>query len=189
MKKVIGQLTVVIFLILFAASARAALYNVSAISNSLTGGAGSATINLTEGQAFTVTADPNDIWSSGPIPRWSNADGLIRNLYATGTDESGQVSGTLIGQNWGFYAQGLFSAPYGSLVGRIGTGSFFLIGTTYSGSASTTGTLSLYYWDSNNGDNLGNIVADVSAVPIPGALLLFGPGLAGLAILRKRLKK
>jgi hypothetical protein len=188
-KKVIGQLTVVVFLILFAASARAALYNVSAHDNSSTGGVGLATISLTEGQAFTVTANPSDIWNAGDLPRWSNADGLIGNLYATGSDVSGQPFGTLIGQNYGLYTPGSFSAPYGSLVGQIGSGSFFLIGTNYSGFASTTGTLSLYYWDSNNSDNTENIFANVSAVPIPGALLLFGPGLAGLAILRKRLKK
>jgi hypothetical protein len=145
---------------------------------------GLATIVLQAGQTFTITADSDDLWSAGPLPRWSNADGLVGNLLATGTDESGAAAGTLIGQNWGSY--GAFA--YGTLVGRIGNGSFFSVGTNYQGVASQTGMLSLFYWDSNSGDNSGYITAHINAVPEPAsvALLLGGLAVVGFAARRRK---
>ena len=185
MKKVIGLLLVSALLTMITASSFAALYDVSAMENSYTGGSGAATISLTAGQPFTVTVDPSDLWNAGPLPRWSNADGLVNNLYATGSDESGQPFGLLIGQNYGTYSTSDLSAPYGTLVGRIDSGSYFQIGTSYSGSASASGTLYLYYWDNNSSDNTEKIAANV--VPIPSALLLLGSGLIGFIGLRRRL--
>lgn len=59
--------------------------------------------------------------------------------------------------------------------------------TSYSGTASSAGTLKLFYFDSNNIDNSGSIVANVTAVPEPEsyAMLLAGLGLMG-AIARRR---
>ena len=78
-----------------------------------------STIALVAGQSFTVTADVNDLWSVGPLPRWSNADGLVGNRFATGTDESGEVAGTLIGQAFGNTADNGLSAPFGALAATI----------------------------------------------------------------------
>ena len=164
-------------------------YDVYAMANSSSGGTGLATISLTAGQGFTVAVNPSDLWNAGALPRWSNANGLTGVLYATGSDASGQPTGTLIGTNYGTYSQGNLSVPYGSLVGQIGSGDYFLIGTNFTGKATTSGTLNLYYWDSNNGDNSGHITAYVSATPLPSALLLLGPGLAGLGLLRKKFAK
>lgn len=55
---------------------------------------------LTAGQPvpFRVSVNPANLWNAGPLPRWSNADGLVGDLYATGTDDSLQPVGTHIGE-------------------------------------------------------------------------------------------
>jgi hypothetical protein len=177
---------------LIAGAASAADFTVSAFANSSSGsGVGLPTVNLTSGELFTVTVDPNDLWSAGALPRWSNANGLTGNRFATGTDESGEPAGTLIGADFGLNTQGGLSAPFGSLVGEIG-GVFRLLGTNFSGSAWNTGTLTLFYWDSNNADNTGSVLASVNTdapgVPEPAswALMISGFGLAGAMLRRRR---
>ena len=73
---------------------RAAAVIVDALLNSSSGGSG-ATAVLTAGEHFSVTVSPTDLWNAGALPRWSNADGLTHNLFATGTDESGQPGAIL----------------------------------------------------------------------------------------------
>jgi len=159
--------------------AQAATFDVYASANSSSGGTGLNTVSLLAGQSFSVTVSPTDLWNAGPLPRWSNADGLTGNLLATGTDESGQAAGTLIGQNFGMYSQGGLSAAFGTLVGQIGSGNFFVVGTNYSGVAASTGVLKLFYWDSNRGDNSQFVTATVTAVPEAGQVSM---ALAGLAV-------
>jgi hypothetical protein len=163
-------------------SAHAVTINVFAEANSSSGGTGALTgISLTFGQAFTVSAELTDLWNAGPLPRWSNADGLIAPLVATGSDDSGEAAGTPIGSIFALYTQAGFTAPYGSLVGEIGgSGIFFLIGTNFSNTANATGQLALYYWDSNNSDNSGSIAATISASAVPGPIV--GAGLPGVVM-------
>lgn len=168
--------------------AHAAPYLVDAKVNSSSGGAGLSTISLTAGQSFTVQVNANDLWSAGATPRWSDANGLDGDLFATGSDESGAFANTKIGQNFGLYSSGGFSAHYGSLVGKIDNGKFFKIGTSFSGQAANAGTLKLFYWDSNAGDNFGAITAQVSAVPEPSALALLAAGLAAVGLTTRRRK-
>jgi len=164
-------------------------FDVKALENSTSGtGVGLDTgIHFDAGDIFSVQVDPGDLWSAGALPRWSNADGLTHNLLATGSDDSGELAGTLIGTNFGLWPQHGLSLPFGTLVGSIG-GTFFAIGTNFTGPAPASGNLLLYYWDSNNGDNTQFVTAHVDAgqVPEPGTLLLIGSGLLGLARARRR---
>ena len=170
-----------------AATATAATFDVSAFANSSSGGSPLASIALTNGRAFTVASSTDDLWSAGALPRFSDGSGLVGNRFATATDDSGQPVGTLIGVNFGGYTQDGFTAPYGSLVGRL-NGVYTLLGANYSGVATGNGTLELFYWDSNNGDNTGSIRFDINAaVPEPEtwALLLAGFAMVGVAVRRR----
>jgi hypothetical protein len=163
-------------------------FTVDAAANSSNGGSGLNTISLTAGESFSVVVGVNDLWSSGEIPRWSNANGLAADLYATGSDESGKAAGTLIGKDYGLFSDQGASFHYGTLVGQIGSGSFFEVGTNYTGVASSAGTLKLFYWDSNSGDNTGSVLASVTAVPEPETYAMFLAGLAALSFMARRRK-
>jgi hypothetical protein len=171
-----------------AGASQAMPFVVDAYANSSSGGVGKDTLSLLAGETFSVSVAPTDLWNAGALPRWSNADGLTGNLYATGSDDSGQPAGTLIGQNFGVWSQAGLSAPYGTLVGQIGGGNYFVVGTSFNGTAASTGVLKLYYWDSNFSDNTEFITANVTAVPEPQTYALFVAGLAavGFTVLRRR---
>lgn len=177
-----------------APTASAATVQVSAFQNSSSGGIGALAGVVNAGDALSITVDPLDLWSAGPLPRWSNANGLTGPLLATGSDESGQAANTLIGQSFGTYTQGNLSAAFGTLVGRIGGGSYFVVGTSFNGTAASAGPLELFYWDSNFSDNREFIAATVnigntSLVPLPAAVWLFvagGLGVVGIARRRKQ---
>jgi hypothetical protein len=177
-----------------ASAANATVFIVDAVANSSDSGAGTglSTIDLNAGDAFSVTVAPDDLWNAGALPRWSDANGLTGDRFATGTDESGEAAGTQIGTNFGLLDIGGFSAPYGALVGQIGTGpgSYRLIGTNFSGAAWATGTLKLFYWDTFTGDNSGSVAANVltALVPEPAtwAMMIGGFGAAGAMLRRRR---
>jgi hypothetical protein len=167
--------------------ASAVVIDVFAQANA-TGGTGAASgLTLSRGQSFTVSASPTDIWSAGSLPRWSNANGLIGPLLATGTDESGATAGTVIGASFGNLTQLGLSAPFGALVGEIG-GTYFLVGTNYTGTAAAAGPLNLFFWDAGSGDNSDKISVTITtataAVPLPGSAYLLI--VAGLPLLRRR---
>ncbi len=155
-------------------SASAVTVTVQSAANSTGGGVGLATgFFLTLGQMFKVTADPLDTWSLG-----ANDTGCTRESNANGLTAC-----------FGNYSQNGLTALYGSLVGQIAGGNFFLIGSNFSGTAGATGELLLFNFDSNTGDNSGQIVANISAVPVPPALALLGTGLIGLGALTRKKKK
>ena len=177
-----------------AGSAHAALVVVDAMANSSTGGVGqSSGLVLTTGQMFHSTVAVTDLWNAGALPRWSNADGLIANLYATGSDDSGWAVGQQIGQAFPMWTQGGLTAPFNSLVGSIG-GVFKVLGTNFNGPAWGNGALTLYFWDQNSGDNTQFITADIGlnategGVPEPAiwAMMIAGFGIVGATLRRRR---
>jgi hypothetical protein len=167
----------------FAATPSAAVvFDVEALAHSshvsgsaITGTPLSTGIVLGAGDVISVSAAEDDLWSAGsdnPCSRTSNAGGL------TGV-------GTYGGCDYGPLTLGGFSAPFGSLVGRVGT-DLYLFGTSFLGPVSSAGELELFYWDTVTVDNSGEVAVSVDVVPEPGTLLLLGGGLLGLSRLRRR---
>jgi hypothetical protein len=146
--------------------------SVDAKKNSAGGGHAVFTgLKLTAGEAFTVEVDPTQTWSyfAGIDYASSNADGIEGALI-----DKTNVDGTT------------FSGTLGSLVGKIGSGDYFTIGTSFSGVANHNGQLKLFYWDSDKYNNFGTITASISAVPEPASVALMGLGLVALAARRRR---
>lgn len=136
-------------------------------------------ITLGAGEAFSVTAGLRDYWSLGAnSTRTINADG---DSLATGAP----VFGTYTTQGQSFV--------FGQLIGRIGSGDFFLLGTNFAGTAANAGELFLINWDSGNGsDNSGSITASVTLTPVPlpaSGLALMGGLLGAGAMLRRKKTK
>ncbi len=172
------------------ATANAEIVVVDAAANSSTGGTGATTtLTFTLGQIFRVRSSINDLWSAGSLPRFSDGSGLVADRFATAADDSGQPVGTQIGTDFGPYTQNGFTAPYGSLVARYSDGTYQLLGANFTGAAAGNGTAELFYWDSNNGDNTGNIRFNILAgVPEPTswALMILGFGVIGGAMRARR---
>jgi hypothetical protein len=173
-------------------AADAATIIVDANANSSSGsGVGKATgLMLTTGQLFKATVAADDLWNCGALPRWANADGLVKPLFATGADDSGYAAGTQIGAAFPSWTQHGLTAPYDSLVGEIG-GVFMFMGTSFDGPAWNTGELKLYFWDENSFDNTQFVTVDLSSgrgVPEPTvwAMMLAGFGLAGVTLRGRR---
>ena len=165
----------------------AATVVVQAQANSITGGSAVVFGPVSSGQTLTVSSSTNDLWSAGPPYRISDANGLVGYREATAGDDSGQAPGTQIGANYGTFTLYGFSAPYGALVGRIGS-AYQLLGANFSGAAWGSGNLELFYWDGYSGDNFGEITFKISAVPEPStwALAILGFGIVGAGLRRQR---
>jgi hypothetical protein len=169
-----------------------AIFDVDALANA-SQNAPLATVSVVAGQSLQIAADPSDLWNAGALPRWSNADGLatvpigglpVGGLIATGADDSGQPAGTTIGEDiFGLLLQDGFTAPFGALVGKIGS-TYFNIGTSFSGPAPATGTLYLMYWDTAFLDNTESVRVSIH-VPEPASLALLSLALGAMGFVRR----
>lgn len=89
---------------------------------------------------------------------------------------------------------GASGAACGALVGKIGSGNYFLVGTGYSGIAPAAGELFLRNNDNDVLNNLGSLSATItypdgtSPVPLPASSLLPVSGLVAASLLRSRRK-
>ncbi len=140
---------------------------VDAQANSLIGGIAFDTgVFLTVGESFSVTANAADLWNnSGTDPTYvSNADGHAF--------QAGEIGGLV--------------DSIGSLVGEIGNGPLFHVGTSFSSLAGMQGELKLFYFDSDAWNNTGSVRVAVSAIPEPANIALMGLALGAFALSRRR---
>lgn len=136
------------------------------VSNSVLTGADTG-LTVVAGHTYEIKVDPSDTWRIGnTLPRHEgNADGMTATrLY------------TLFGKTFN----------HGTLVGRIGDGAFFEVGTYFRGIVSASGALKLFIWDKNYLDNSGFVTAEVAPVPLPAGAPLLASALLGFFALRRR---
>lgn len=159
----------------FAGLAQAGVASVSVDSsaNSIGGGvAKNSGIELKVGQYVKIEVDASQLWNFSFGESWYDTN-------ANGKMEPGWVM-TLMNPD-GTY----FTGVIGSLVGQIGNGNFFIIGTRWEGAANASGKLTLHYWDSDAWNNIGSVNASVT-VPEPASMILLALGLLALAGIRRR---
>lgn len=179
-RKLIGAVVGLTYLAM-AGPANAAFIAVDALGNDWGASGADTGMSLDIGDTLWVDVATDDCWSAGAPPRDSNADGLM-----VIDNNSCQVGNSTFGD----YTDSGLAAPFGSLVGTIGGGNPFLIGTHFDAPVSESGALLLWYWDSRGSDNSGFITADVQVhkAPEPAALGFLGLGLALIGYRARRRK-
>ena len=150
---------------LAAASTHAGI--VDAAGNSLGGGSAFDTgVFLASGESFSVTANASDLWDNS----WTDP------AYLSNANGHDNQIGTIDG----------LTDAFGSLVGEIGNGPLFNVGTSLDSVAASAGELKLFFFDSDAYHNTGAVHIEVSAVPEPGNFALMALALGAFALTRRR---
>ena len=147
-------------------------------------------------QSFDVHARENSvaIFSGDATPLNTGITVAVGDLLivsATGLWDGGGCGAVDANGTSCFGNEPLTGINYFSLIGKIGANAsfdntWFKLGTSYAGSAATSGTLYLAYLDNDSFNNSGFVTATVSAVPEPGTYALMLAGLLGMGALAKR---
>lgn len=145
------------------ASAATTKVFVDSVDNSIVGGVAADALKLSAGESFSVIA--SGFWENDP------AGGS----YLSGPN----------GHSDQTFTTGGYTFDVGTLVGDIG-GTFFKVGSSYSGVAAKTGELEFFYWDSDAANNSGTVKALVSTVPEPMNVALMALALGAFALTSRR---
>lgn len=132
-------------------------------------------LDFNAGDVFSVNvADIYDTWNFC----------VGGSLASCEVNAAGERSDTTI---LGNYANSGSSFAYGMLVGRVGNGDFFEIGTSgFIGAADATGRLSLFHWDHNtNNDGLISVKVNTAVVPLPAGMTLLLSALGVFGLVRR----
>jgi hypothetical protein len=134
-----------------------------------------------------VILDVGDSFGVSASGSWSlDAPGFFGPINFYGPNGTNQYGSTTIGGS---------AVNFGTLVGRIGTGPYFKVGSVFSGVATASGELFLAFLDNDFYNNGGFVTASVTypdpddqvpAVPLPAGMWLGLTGIAALVAARRR---
>jgi hypothetical protein len=179
-------------------------------------GNATSTFTLPSGYVGNVSFSTSGGYTSMRTPLSGGSTGILNTTFTTGTitvtETKGAITTTLLTGTfdsdalvatsvWNKIASGEYKGDYNAVNGVIGGFSLAsldnVLTTFFNVSPAASGSIELDSWNvyhvtpltSQNvlfGNANGMVTIETTPVPIPGALMLFAPGLFGLVGLRKR---